>query len=540
MKTLRVVYRMVCIRHLAQADFRERVRRYSFLIMLVLTLWVGYLLVPPVDAGYVAGILPHDRRSDVDWYLRGVYNSAWIGSMVALLASVLLSLPGFYLVKNAVERDRCTGVGEILATTPLGKPFYTLGKWLSNLALLGTMVGVLAGSALAMQLVRGEVMRVDLWALLSPFLLIVLPTMAVVAALAVLFETIPWLRGGIGNVAFFFLWMAALMTTYQIDLFGLLAVAPQVEAAARAAYPDHPIWSSFGINPAAGMVDTLLWQGTRWTFPLVLQRLSWVATAAGIALVAALFFDRFDPARRSIVLTRKAARHEEAAEGCGSVGVVPMPIASLPGAVLRFRFWRLFLAELRLALKAMPWWWFVGALGLLLTGLFSTVDMSRRLVLPLSWFWPVFIWSAMGIREARYGTGEIVFSSPMLLRRQLLAAWLAGVAVSALTGSGTTVRLILAHEWAGLLAWAIGALFVPSLALALGVWSGNSRFFEAVYTAMWYVGPVNGLPELDYMGALGESSVSGVHGYYLGLTVVLLVLAALGRWRQISGWKGGM
>jgi hypothetical protein len=122
----------------------------------------------------------------------------------------------------------------------------------------------------------------------------------------------------------------------------------------------------------------------------------------------------------------------------------------------------------------------------------------------------------------------------------LLAAWLAGVAVSALTGSGTTVRLILAHEWAGLLAWAIGALFVPSLALALGVWSGNSRFFEAVYTAMWYVGPVNGLPELDYMGALGESSVSGVHGYYLGLTVVLLVLAALGRWRQISGWKGGM
>jgi len=531
-----VAYRLACIRHLIQAELRERVRRYSFLTMLVVTLWVGTLLVPPVDAGYVAGILPHDRRSDVDWYLRGVYNSAWIGSMVALLASVLLSLPGFYLVKNAIERDRRTGVGHILATTPLSRPIYTVGKWLSSLALLGTMVGVLAGSALAMQLIRGEVMRVDLWALLSPFLLIAMPTMAVVAALAVFFETLPWLRGGIGNVVFFFVWMAALMATYPIDLFGLLAVAPQVEGAARTAYPDYPIWSSFGINPTEGMsVDALLWQGTRWTFPLVLQRLAWVAAAAGIALLAALLFDRFDPARRPILPSRKAAHREGAAEGGGSVGRVPIPAASLPDAVVRFRFWRLFLAELRLAWKGMPWWWFAVALGLLLTGVLSPVDVSRTVVLPLSWFWPVFIWSAMGVREMRYGTGEIVFSSAMLLRRQLPAAWLAGVAVSVLTGSGTAVRLILALEWTGLLAWAVGALFIPSLALTLGVWSGNSRFFEAVYTAAWYVGPVNGLPALDYMGALSELTVTGLHWHYLGLTVVLLALAALGRWRQIRG-----
>ena len=68
----------------------------------------------------------------------------------------------------------------------------------------------------------------------------------------------------------------------------------------------------------------------------------------------------------------------------------------------------------------------------------------------------------------------------MLIRRQFTAAWLAGVAVSVLTGSGTAVHLILAHEWTGLLAWAVGSLFIPSLALALGLWSGNSRFFEAV------------------------------------------------------------
>jgi hypothetical protein len=259
MNVLRVLY------HLVRADYLERVRRPGFVIALAATLWLGVLLVPPLDAGYVAGVLPHDQRTDVDWCLRGVYNSAWVGTMVALLTSVLLSLPGFYLVVGAVERDRHTGVGEILAATPLGKPCYTLGKWLGNLALLATMVGALVASALAMQLVRGETMRVELWALLSPFLLVALPTMAVVAALAVLFETLPWLRGGVGNVVFFALWTAALIGSDRVDGFGLNLVESQVEAAAQAAYPDHPIWNSIGINYKEDVVEILYWEGIRWT-----------------------------------------------------------------------------------------------------------------------------------------------------------------------------------------------------------------------------------------------------------------------------------
>jgi hypothetical protein len=43
---------------------------------------------------------------------------------------------GFFVIKNAVERDRRTGVGQILATTPISKLQYTLGKTLSNFAVL--------------------------------------------------------------------------------------------------------------------------------------------------------------------------------------------------------------------------------------------------------------------------------------------------------------------------------------------------------------------------------------------------------------------
>lgn len=154
MNTLRILY------HLMRADFLERVRRYSFLITLGMTIFAGYVFVPSVDADYVT--------LDLGGY-RGVYDSAWIGSMVALLTTIFLSLAGFYLVKNAVDRDRHSGVGQIIATTPLSKPLYTLGKWLSNFAVLAVMVGVIAAAAGAMQLIRGEEVRIGLWALLSPF-----------------------------------------------------------------------------------------------------------------------------------------------------------------------------------------------------------------------------------------------------------------------------------------------------------------------------------------------------------------------------------
>ena len=52
------------------------------------------------------------------------------------------------------------------------------------------------GVAMMMQASIAEDPRWDLWALLSPFLLVALPAMALTAALALIFETIPGLSGG--------------------------------------------------------------------------------------------------------------------------------------------------------------------------------------------------------------------------------------------------------------------------------------------------------------------------------------------------------
>ena len=185
MNQARVIY------HLARADFLERVRRYSFLIMLGAVVFLGY----QTGIGNVA--------LELGQY-RGEYNSAWVGAMMSLIATFFLGWFGFYLVKGSVSRDRETGVGQIMATTPLTRPLYTLGKWLSNFTLLMTMVLVLALAGIAIQLLQGENLQIDLASFLSPFLFVVVPVMALVAAVAVLFETISFLSGGFGNILYFF------------------------------------------------------------------------------------------------------------------------------------------------------------------------------------------------------------------------------------------------------------------------------------------------------------------------------------------------
>jgi hypothetical protein len=168
--------------------------------------------------------------------------------------------------------------------------------------------------------------------------------------------------------------------------------------------------------------------------------------------------------------------------------------------------WGLVIAELRLLVRGHGWWWYVGAAGLFIGCLASPLDTARSGVIVAAWIWPVLAWSQMGSREERYATGSLIFSSPRAVPRQLLATYLAGVLLAALTGGGLALHLLFAGEFAGLGAWAAGAFFIPAMALALGVTTGTRKAFEAIYTGWWYMGPLHHIPGADFMGTTAQSS----------------------------------
>jgi hypothetical protein len=560
------------MRAVAWADLLERLRRYSFLVTLAGTLYFGYL----VNAGYVR-LTIHG--------VRGLYNSAWVGSLIAVSVGSLLSLVGFYLVKNTLDHDRRSGVGEILAATSMSRVAYILGKAISNFLLLDAIVALLALAAVVSQLVAREDTHVDAVALLAPIVLLTLPILALAAAAAVLFEAVRWLRGSFGNVLYFALWVTLLSLTAGhaagggagLDPIGLRLVEQsftQVLPAATAAQGDMalnigpaergeaapPGKAAPGGFPPAPRRSGVRWGGIRWTAALVAQRLAWIGAALAVVLLAALLFSRFDPARDAARRGRGRRKALTPAPGAAvsedpgapsddtvaghAEGRAPAASAASPAWAARPRAWldwaprsrafNLVLAELRLMLRGRNFWWFAAAIGLWIAGLFVPAGTARAMLLAVAWIWPLPLWSEMGARETLYGMRPLLLAAPLPPMLRSAAIWAAGAGIAALAGSSVALRLAMAGDAPGLLAWTAGCLFIPALALGLGTISGSPRLFEVVYLLLWYIGPMNHVPTLDFTGMTAAGQAAGYPWIYLALSALLFTAAAAARSRQTN------
>jgi hypothetical protein len=95
-------------------------------------------------------------------------------------------------------------------------------------------------------------------------------------------------------------------------------------------------------------------------------------------------------------------------------------------------------------------------------------------------------------------------------------------------GFGAFLSMSMGGDGQGLLALLSAAIFIPSLALASGVWSKSNKLFEVLYIFIWYFGPINHLLGLDYIGTQG----SGSPEVFIPLSVLLVTLAIFGRIRK--------
>jgi hypothetical protein len=272
------------------------------------------------------------------------------------------------------------------------------------------------------------------------------------------------------------------------------------------------------------------WSGVAWTAGIILKRFAFIGIGMLLALVASVFFDRFDlshwkPGR----MQRSASLPEPEIATVKQTQSQSTHLTPLTGSTNHFVFVRILISELKLLLKGRRWWWYSVAGGLIIVSLVSTPENVRAFVLPIAWFWPILIWSNLGSREMRNNTRQMVFSSAAPLLRQLPASWLAGFSIALLTGSGAALKLLSAGDGAGLLAWVSGALFIPSFALALGVWSNSNKLFEVAYISIWYLA-MNGLEAVDYFGA----NSNGNTGLFLPFSLALILAAFIGRARQLQ------
>jgi len=519
------MYSLRTIPQMARADLLERVRRYSFLFMLLGAAWLAYT----VFADY--------WRFRISEEFRIALGPVRTGTMVALATNLVLSFAGFYLVKGTVTRDRLTGVGQILHTTSMKRWEYAAGKYLSNMGVLLSMAAVLASTAVVFSWLQEGMISLSItWDVLSPFLLLTVPVLFMLAGLALLFDSIPLLDGAFGNVLYLFFWIGLFMISESwpsFDMIGFNTAIQYVQEALAAAQPDANIDTyAFQIRTAEqAELKGFDWSGLPWNMQTVGTRLNLVTAGLLLPGISAVFLYLFDPFNRegSASADNREADSYSAKEESGHIpngsvfsGLDLTPVRS--AGLLRGFFTRV-IAEFRLLYRGHSWWWYLGLI--LVNGVIFTGEVSIALL--VVWLLPLTAWSSLGCREQYHGTGQILFSCPFPRGRQLPVQLVAGVIFTLLAAVGPAGYFILTGDTAALGAFAAGAFFIPALAIFLGVWTGNPKTFEAVYLLLWYIGPLNEIPVLDFMGFYGNYRSCHRYrhaclGHWFGILTYLFVM----------------
>ena len=492
----------------------KQIRSHAFLLVIAISIFLSYFVVPSAEAGYevfyIGGV-------------RGVYNSEWLGGMVAILSTLLLWLFGFYMLRSQISEDIQTEASELIAATPVSKTKYIMATFCANWFILLVMALVLLFSFIVMQMVRGEVQVLHLWEYVKPFLVVTLPSLTVLASFTVFFDVIPGLKGTVGNIIYFFLWMILSVVTLAtpnlfMDFFGLDIILENManSAAQHFNFLDvSEVGGSFGYYPVEGEIPTFVWEGIHINQSILFSRLLWLLYAFVILVITILSFDRFVKSKacpRSIeinavpVIQTKTFDKKE------------IHLTPIEKSVRQVKIFYMIKAELLMMLRGHSIWWYGSMLACAVVPFLLTFVLLKTWI-PLILIVPLSLWSQMGTREKKYRLHSLIYSSCSSAPK-LFSVWLAGVIVSLLFSIGTIIRLFLLGESGIALNWMIGMLFICTLALTLGTISQNQRLFEIVYLLWWYLGPVNALPYLDFLGL-------SVNSFTLYLSISFVLLGAL-------------
>jgi hypothetical protein len=382
-------------------------------------------------------------------------------------------------------------------------------------------------SSMVMLAVRGEA-RLEPFVFIGQYLLLTPAAIVFVSAVAVLFESIPWLAGKLGDVIYFFFWSTVIglvganeATHGQMNwlrCFDFTGFGFMIDQLQRTLHTESVSIGASSFDPAK---PTIIFQGLTLTPEWIVPRGISLLVPLLLLPVAGLFFHRFDPVRTGQVsgkgrrnwigkiqnlfkpLTRRAV----------SLLMVPGRSGSFVGAI-----W----TDAALTFTLFPFV-FVAFVGITVAS--SIAPLAG--VLPIVFAVLALIVSDVATREARAGTTASVRSISRL--RENYVWWKLGSTclLSLLLCAVPLIRTI-AHGPLPLAALIGGIIFVASSATALGVTTANPKTFIVGFLTFWYVvvNDKGANPMLDFAGFYGRPSESTIF-LYAAISVAAIGIAQL-------------
>jgi ABC-2 family transporter protein len=498
------------------ADLRERSRATRFWVVLGVVAIVTWWCFPPLDAGYMTVSLGAGVRAH--------YSSAWVGMVLGLMYSTMLSLFGFYLVRGTLVRDFDTRVWQLLVATPMTRPGYLLAKWTSHMVVFALIMAIGLVIGLAAQWWRAEDRHIDVIELVKPVLWLSLPALGVTAMFAVLFDLLPWLRRTAGNVLYFFVWVTLFAVflnainpekmewarhTWISDPNGMTLAIRDLQAHIAVTTPGQKISGmSIGSNIYEGRA--ILFDWTHWSprWSDIFGRLLWPLFAIFAVMGMAPLLDW--AAARTRALPASAA---------ASPGRKLRWLDRVLSPLDRFGLGTLLAAELKLVLRQRRIWWWLALVVLAAIQLFGTLEAVGIACIG-AWLISTDVLARGVLRERESGTSALIFTAADARSRLLIVRTLTALALTVVPVLPALLRFSATQPRIAIAVLMIAAT-VAIAGLAMGALCRNPRPFELLLVMLAYVG-VQGQSTLNAM--LHPAATLSQHVVALPILAALLLL----------------
>lgn len=261
-------------------------------------LWL-LLLVAPIGARFI--ISDEDGKGiaiAIGDHLP-VLTSPVLGVWLGIVVTTLLLPIGYIYLRSNTNRRQPWQVEEVTSALRMA---IMLGRFGADVVVLFAMLAALtlAGWFLGWLMVSGPL---DLWAITSALWIVAAPALMGLAAIRIIFDAVPWLRRGLGDLAYFMLWMTSIVmpaavqgeaSSLAVNMYDFPGFMRPLAGAAPAKDRDIGI-GGIAVKPGRVALDVRAGLNAEG---YMASRALWAAIAVAIAAMSGLIYFPHTPPKR--------------------------------------------------------------------------------------------------------------------------------------------------------------------------------------------------------------------------------------------------
>nr|WP_315468477.1 hypothetical protein [uncultured Undibacterium sp.] len=278
---------------LAMNEVRLRMRRLSTLVAVMAMIAISWAMIVDPKTGSSLMVIQQARV---------LYTSSALAMGSASMLSFLLALIGFFLVRGRIVEDIRSGIGCVIAATPVSNSLFLFSRWLGGVIYMLALIMVAMCSIMVLHALRGDG-PIQVLVYLQTYLLVLGPMIVFAVSAAILFDSVPLLMGKAGDFIYFISWMFQLSIIAKIeemsagslsawllmDFSGLVSTIVVLKT--------HFLTNHFSLGSSTfdPLVVPIALPVNMWSWQMFILRLSAAGLALTLLLPAVLLFHRFSP-----------------------------------------------------------------------------------------------------------------------------------------------------------------------------------------------------------------------------------------------------